>query len=65
MLPITYYQKVFVSYRASVLKEGVEPSRPNGHRILSPACLPIPPFEQYTYISNNLSKETNNLIRKQ
>jgi hypothetical protein len=25
-----------------VRKEGVEPSRPSGHRILSPARLPIP-----------------------
>lgn len=23
--------------------EGIEPSRPCGHRILSPACIPIPP----------------------
>ncbi len=28
-----------------VLKAGLEPARPNGHRILSPACLPIPPLE--------------------
>ncbi len=29
-----------------VLKAGLEPARPNGHRILSPACLPIPPLER-------------------
>ncbi len=28
-----------------VLEAGLEPARPNGHRILSPACLPIPPLE--------------------
>ena len=26
---------------------GLEPARPNGHRILSPACLPIPPPGQF------------------
>ena len=25
---------------------GLEPARPEEHRILSPACLPIPPLEQ-------------------
>ena len=29
-----------------VLEAGLEPARPDGHRILSPACLPIPPLEQ-------------------
>ncbi len=30
-------------------EEGVEPSRPKGHRILSPARLPVPPLApQYT-----------------
>jgi site-specific DNA recombinase len=29
-----------------VLEAGLEPARPYRHRILSPACLPIPPFEQ-------------------
>ena len=28
---------------AFVPQTGLEPVRPNGHRILSPACLPIPP----------------------
>ena len=26
-----------------VPQAGLEPARPNGHRILSPACLPVPP----------------------
>lgn len=30
----------------NVLGEGLEPSRPEGHRILSPVRLPIPPSEQ-------------------
>ena len=29
-----------------VLEAGLEPARPKEHRILSPACLPIPPLEQ-------------------
>ena len=29
-----------------VLGAGLEPARPYRHRILSPACLPIPPPEQ-------------------
>ncbi len=29
-----------------VLEAGLEPARANAHRILSPACLPIPPLEQ-------------------
>ena len=29
-----------------VLEAGLEPARPEGHRILSPACLPIPPLER-------------------
>jgi hypothetical protein len=29
-----------------VLETGLEPVRPEEHRILSPACLPIPPLEQ-------------------
>jgi hypothetical protein len=28
-----------------VLEEGVEPTRPCGHRILSPARLPVPPLQ--------------------
>ena len=28
-----------------VLKTGLEPVRPNGHWILSPTCLPIPPLQ--------------------
>ena len=29
-----------------VLEAGLEPARPKEHRILSPACLPIPPLER-------------------
>ena len=31
-----------------VLKTGLEPVRPNGHWILSPTCLPIPPPKHQT-----------------
>ena len=34
-----------LGFFSSVLGAGLEPARPNGHRILSPACLPIPPSE--------------------
>ena|SRR5690554_7755465 len=39
---------------------GLEPARPNGHRILSPACLPIPPHQQLNapdpiYLGGNTS----------
>lgn len=37
---------VTLRYRAFVLEAGLEPARPNGHKILSLACLPIPPLEQ-------------------
>ena len=30
----------------SVLEAGLEPARANAHKILSLACLPIPPLEQ-------------------
>ena len=36
-----------------VLEAGLEPARAKAHRILSPACLPIPPLEHhrtYSYI---------------
>ena len=42
-----------------VLEAGLEPARPNGHKILSLACLPIPPLEQQfacTLTYNNRSK---------
>ena len=32
-----------------VLKTGLEPVRPNGHWILSPTCLPIPPLQHLDY----------------
>ena len=40
----------------SVLGAGIEPARAKAHRILSPACLPIPPPEQIiiTIMSKNL-----------
>ena len=31
-----------------VLEAGLEPARPKGHKILSLACLPIPPLEHLT-----------------
>src|SRR5580700_6815604 len=34
-----------------VPEEGVEPTRPCGHRILSPARLPVPPFGQQLKIA--------------
>ena len=37
---------------SKVLEAGLEPARPKEHRILSPACLPIPPLEQMFYIQN-------------
>ena len=30
-----------------VLEAGLEPARPKGHKILSLACLPIPPLEHH------------------
>ncbi len=33
------------SCKGLVLKTGLEPVRPNGHWILSPTCLPIPPLQ--------------------
>ncbi len=33
-----------------VLEAGLEPARPKEHRILSPACLPIPPLEHLFFI---------------
>ena len=37
---------------SSVLKTGLEPVRPNGHWILSPTCLPIPPLQHIDYNCN-------------
>jgi hypothetical protein len=37
--------------RKMVPEEGVEPTRPCGHRILSPARLPVPPFGQQLKIA--------------
>ncbi len=35
---------------ALVLGTGLEPVRPNGHWILSPTCLPIPPPERGKFL---------------
>ena len=43
-----------------VLVEGIEPTRPCGHRILSPARLPVPPHQReadYTGIAARYSSE--------
>ena len=39
-------QTTYCELRFCILvpEAGVEPARPEGHRILSPACLPVPPF---------------------
>src|ERR1700719_3775660 len=37
--------KPFGSVTDLVLVEGIEPTRPCGHRILSPARLPVPPHQ--------------------
>ncbi len=39
-----------------VLKTGLEPVRPNGHWILSPTCLPIPPLQHWNYFNKNISE---------
>ena len=43
-----------------VLKTGLEPVRPNGHWILSPTCLPIPPL-QHWYILRKFQSERRDL----
>ncbi len=50
-----------------VLGEGLEPSRPEGHRILSPVRLPIPPSEQeyknkYIFIAKKIYFEKNSIF---
>lgn len=37
------YKKPHISVRLKVPGAGIEPARPKGHKILSLACLPIPP----------------------
>ena len=39
-----------------VLEAGLEPARPKEHRILSPACLPIPPLEHSVLLSKRKGK---------
>ena len=41
-----FKDKKSLTDEAFVLEAGLEPARANAHRILSPACLPIPPLEQ-------------------
>ena len=38
-------KKAPTKLRLLVLEAGLEPARPKGHKILSLACLPIPPLE--------------------
>jgi hypothetical protein len=38
--------------KALVPGAGLEPARPKEHRILSPACLPIPPSGHLIYPTN-------------
>ena len=40
-----------------VLEAGLEPARPKEHRILSPACLPIPPLEHLNGIERKTGFE--------
>ncbi len=40
-------KSLYLSIKALVLKTGLEPVRPNGHWILSPTCLPIPPLQHW------------------
>ena len=46
-----------------VLEAGLEPARPKEHRILSPACLPIPPLEQATERKTGFEPATLTLAR--
>ena len=43
---IENHDQALIEYFFTMLKEGLEPSRFNNQRILSPQRLPIPPFEQ-------------------
>ncbi len=45
-----------------VLEAGLEPARASAHRILSPACLPIPPLER---LKNLLSEKRDSNSRPQ
>jgi site-specific DNA recombinase len=44
-----------------VLKVGIEPVRPNGHWILSPTCLPIPPLQQLGIFKRKFQSERRDL----
>ena len=57
--PCTYYAGFFI-----VLGTGLEPVQPNGHWILSPTCLPIPPPEPGPHHNDELSKKTLRLSQR-
>ncbi len=44
-----------------VLKTGLEPVRPNGHWILSPTCLPIPPLQHWYFLYKTGQSERRDL----
>ncbi len=48
-----------------VPEEGVEPTRPCGHRILSPARLPVPPFRlvRLFYLQKRRSANPRSILR--
>ena len=43
-------------------RAGLEPARPNGQRILSPLCLPIPPSGQNEYTTTYISGDIQRYI---
>ncbi len=49
-------KKALTEVKAFVLEMGLEPIRPNGHKILSLACLPIPPLEHQLYLPIAIGK---------
>ncbi len=51
-----YWQQL-VTIRRMVPGKGIEPSRPCGHRILSPARLPVPPTRRSLSVSHALELE--------
>ena len=48
--------KIIKIKRGFVLGTGLEPVRPNGHWILSPTCLPIPPPERGIFLGLYFNK---------
>ena len=47
-----------------VPEAGLEPARPEEHRILSPACLPIPPLGHPVYYLKNIELLCNHIVQK-